>query len=893
MLARGTRVGAHEIVEPIGSGGAGEVYRARDARLGRDVAIKILAEHRRMDSQGLRRLEREAQVLASLNHPNIATLHAIEPFGDTQALVLELVDGETLSERIARGAVPLAEALAIARQVAAALGAAHEQGVVHRDLKPSNIKLRLDGTVKLLDFGLAKVCEPPQGIAPDGVTVTMVAEPGMVMGTPAYMSPEQARGLPVDKRADIWAFGCVLFETLAGEPPFAGERTTDVLAKIIEREPDYALLPASTPRAVRNLLRRCLRKDPRERLRDIGDARLYLEESATGNTAQIPAWVRGRRWPKRAAIAVLVLGGLVAAAAMLPLRDRLAPVPAAATGPVARFSIPAAVVPIRYASALAISPDGSRIAYLADRGFMVRTRDRLEPIEIRARGTSSMGAPFFSPDGEWIAYTDGQALLKVPAGGGAAVDVADPGAPAVGSWSAAGIVYASMNGLFLAPPEGGAPRRLPVPLGESEQAVFPQVLPGGAVLYTVLPTRTNTPSDSLASRDARVEVFDPARGESQLLLRGVVRATYVPTGHVLYVSDTTLYAAPFDLARLQLLGDPVAVVTGLRYGEYAVADEGTLVYYAGGRAPDRTLVWVDRQGREEPLDAPPRQYGYARVSPDGTRVALDMMGPQDRDAYLWDPRTRALTRFSIDPSGNPLVAWSPDGRMLAYGTGRYGAITPVLQAVDGSSGPRRLMHNDRLRVPFQFTADGRLLVSGDVPGRGRDVFALALDGSGREEPIVHESGNEVNAHISPDGHWIVYDSDQTGQYEIYVRPYPDAYSGPARRISAAGGRQPMWSRDGREIFFRDFEGAMLAVPVRLQPGFSAGEPERLFPNARYWGSGRIMSGRTFDLSPDGRRFLMIKLEPDQVGEGQGGLVVVLNWFDELQRLVPARGAAGS
>jgi serine/threonine-protein kinase len=896
MLVPGTRVGNYEILEPIGAGGTGEVYRARDARLGRDVAIKVLAEGSRLDTQGLRRFEREARVLASLNHPNIATLHAIEPFGHTQALVLELVEGDTLSERIALGALPLMAALAVARQIAAALGAAHEQGVVHRDLKPSNVKLRPDGTLKLLDFGLAKVGEGlPAGEA-GGATLTMVGEPGLVMGTPAYMSPEQARGLPVDKRADIWAFGCVLFEMLAGVPPFAGERTSDVLAKIIEREPDFGLLPAATPRAVRNLLQRCLRKDPRERLRDIGDARLYLEESGAADIAGFRSRAgSARHWPRWAALAALALAGMIAAAAFLPLRGRpVAPVPA---GPVVRYSIAAPIASSFYARALAISPDGVRIAYVSERGLVVRSRDRLEERELPIAGGDGMGAPFFSPDGRWIGYTDGQSLLKVPTDGGEPVEIADAGVTAIGSWSDAGIIFASMAGLFQVPSQGGSAVQLEVQLGPAEQAVFPQVLPvGGVVLFTVLPRRSNTlTSSSVGSVEARVDVFDPRSGAHRTLLRGGGRAQYIPTGHLLYVSGSTLYAVAFDLQRLALRGDPVAVVAGLRNTDYGIAQDGTLVYQTGASEPERTLVWVDRQGKEEPLDAPPRRYAYPRISPDGTRVALDMMGPQDRDIFIWDLRSRKLQRFSIDPTGNPLVAWSRDGRTLAYGTSRYGVITPMLQAAEGQAEPQRLMNNERLRMPLAFAPDGRLLLSGDVPGRGRDVLALSMDGSGREEPILHSAANDATAEVSPDGRWIVYDSDESGQYEVYVRPYPDAYSGQSWRISSAGGRNPLWSHDGRELYFRDFDGAMWAVPTRLQPGFAAGEPVRLFANANYAHGGRRMSGRNYDVARDGRRFLMVK-EAGRAApaEGSAGLVVVLNWFEELRRLMAdASGPAGT
>lgn len=887
MLARGAQLGSYEVLELLGSGGMGEVYRARDTRLGRDVAIKVLSDRFRLDPQRLLRFEREARVLAALNHPNIATLHAVESLGDLQALVLELVEGETLADRIGREPLPVAETLRIARQIAAALEAAHDQGIIHRDLKPSNIQLRSDGTVKLLDFGLAKICESmPQAAEPLAATVTVDgAVAGTVMGTPAYMSPEQARGLPVDKRTDIWAFGCVLYEMLTGRAAFKAERASDVIAKIIEREPDLGVLPPDTPPGVRKVLLRALRKDPRERLRDIGDARIDLDETE----AETHAATRLRKitWRGKSAIAALALAGVVAAVdATLHLRESQETAPRQPA--VSRFSIPADVEPNAYARALSISPDGARFAYVSDRGLVVRSRDSIESTELSMRGSTGLGAQFFSPDGQWIAFTDGQWLLKVPAAGGPSEEIVDSGPAAIGSWSSAGIVFAGINGLFHVAPEGGPARRLDVALGPNEQATFPQFLPGNrAILFTVIPTRTITPMGMASAPGARVDVLDLETGATRTVLRGGGRAQYVPTGHLVYAAGSTLYAVAFDVQRFALRGDAVPMVTNVSNAEFAVGDEGTLVYLSGGSVPENTLVWVDRQGREESLGAPSRRYWYPRISPDGSRVAIDVQGPPNRDIWIWDFHRRTLERFTVDPSGNPLVTWSRDGRYLAFGSDRLGVTNLFMQAADGTGQTQHLLESDRLQMPLTFAPDGRLLFSADIAGHGRDILALSMDGSRRVEPVLETTANDLTAEISPDGRWIVYDSDESGQYEVYVRPYPDTNAGGRWQISSEGGRQPMWSPDGREIYYRDFEGGMRATPVKLQPSFVPGAGARLFANQGYIGGGRQMSARTYDVSPDGQRFLMVKDQAAAVTPGAPALIVVLNWFEDLKRAVPA------
>jgi hypothetical protein len=890
MPAPGSRLGRFEILELLGAGGMGEVYRARDSRLGREVALKLLPEQFVRDAQRLARFERETQVLASLNQPNIAALHEIVSLEGTHALVLELVEGETLAERIARCAVPVPEALGIAAQIATALEAAHERGIVHRDLKPGNVKLRPDGTVKLLDFGIAKVLDPTTGSNPAAVTLTAADVPGSsarILGSPAYMSPEQARGLDVDKRGDIWSFGCLLYEMLTGERAFAGEVASDVIAKVIERAPDFAALPAELPLTVRRLLQRCLEKDRRRRLRDIGDARLELldaldnpggEPTASGTFAARAAF--RKPWLRRRGV-LTVLGAMVAVA--VGLAGRAAWVAQRGTAPtplVTRFAIDER----SYAEGgLAISAEGTRIAFMTGSGLVVRLRDRLES-KVIAPANAVQGDPFFSPDGEWLGFRGWDALRTVPANGGPVATVADRHTAAVGTWVGNDIFFGGMAGLFRISARGGTPVLL-AEAADGEQIVSAHVLPGRrAVLFTVIPTRGNVFGMAANLPSARIESLDLVSGARQVVVRGGGRPRYTRTGHLLYVSGGTLYAVPFDIQQLRTRGAAVPVVVSEGLLDYDVSAEGTLVYQAGVTRGNRELVWVDRRGRATPLGAPAMNYAYPRVSPDGTRVAIDVTDPTDRDIWMWDIGRRTIERFTKDPTGNPIVMWSPDGSQLVFGSERSGVSNAYRQASDGSGTPERLLASDALQMPISYTPDGRLLVSMDVKGQQRDIYLMTLDGERKSEPLIHGPENELWAEVSPNGRWLAYDSDESGQFEVYVRPFPDAYRGSRWQVSAAGGRQPVWSRDGRELFYRDFSGAVMSVPVAAGPGFAPGRPVRLIEGTGYTGAGAQGGGRTYDVSPDGSRFLMVRTGDQSTTP----LVVVLNWFEELERLAPIR-----
>lgn len=890
MLAPGSMLDRFEIRSLLGAGGMGEVYRAHDPRLRRDVALKLLPADVWHDSGRRARFEREAQVLASISHPNIAAIHEILVVAGCHVLVLELVEGQTLSERIAPGAMTIPEALGIAVQVAAALEAAHDQGIIHRDLKPGNVKLRADGTVKLLDFGLAKVIEVTPASA-DSAAVTLTALEGpkdgapRILGSPACMSPEQARGLPVDKRTDVWAFGCLLYEMLCGERAFAGDSAPEVIARILEREPDFAKLPPEVPDVVERLLRRCLQKDRRRRLRDIGDARLELLdvlEQEPGNPAATGSLAAraSRRRTRRRGLLWLAAAGTIALAASLAGWQASRPPPEQASAPITRFVLTARAF---LGAGVSISDDGSLLAYVTARGLEVRSLERLET-RVVAPSHVIQSAPFFSPDGQWLGFKGWDALNRVSVSGGKVTTLVDRIFPE-GTWLGDEIIYGDPRGLFRIPAEGGEPEQLLATEGV-EQIVSVEAIPARrAVLFAVIPTRGNVVGSSAGNPAARIEVLDLATGKSHVVLRGAGQPRYAPTGHLLYASGGTLHAVGFDVDRLRTVGDSVPVLETGGLLEFDIAANGTLIYQAATTRSTREMVWVDRQGREKSLGAPLRSYRYPRISPDGRRVALDVHEASgERDIWIWDIRRATLELFTKDPAGNPLVAWSPDGSQLAFGSERSGVSNVYRQSGDGSGEPELLLDSEVLQMPVSYAPDGSLLISVGVAGQQRDIHLMDLRGERTLRPLIYGPANELWAEVSPDGRWVAYDSDESGQFEVYVRPFPDAYGGSRWQLSSSGGRQPVWSRDGRELFYRDFSGAVMSVPVAPGSTFSPGKPLRLVHGDGFHGAGGQGGGRTFDVSPDGARFLLLKNDPVQASE----LVVVLNWFDELRRLAPLR-----
>jgi serine/threonine-protein kinase len=903
-LASGARLGPYEILSPLGSGGMGEVFRARDTKLGRDVAIKILPTAFALDPDRLARFKREAQVLASLNHPNIGAIHGFEESISVQALVLELVDGTTLADRIATGAIPVDEALPIARQIAEALEAAHEQGVIHRDLKPANIKLRSDGAVKVLDFGLAKLTEPPAAPgtrmpllsqSPTITTPGMMTGMGVILGTAAYMSPEQAKGRPADKRSDVWAFGCVLYEMLTGKRAFEGEDVSDTLASVLKGEPDWTALPANVPAAVRTLMRRCLEKDWKRRTGDVSAALFVLNEptilAPSASVSPAAATVRPvTPWRQVAAFtAVAVAAGAVVGAAVW-----FATRPAARR--VTRFTITASGRAALTISGnnpdLAITPDGSRVVYSGNNAtqLFVRALDALEPVAI-ATGELMRG-PFVSPDGQWVGFENNRTLQKVAISGGPAIPLASLDGQLRGAtWLPDDtIVFATSgsaaNGLQRISANGGTPTALTRPdhaRGEADH-LWPEALPGGrAVVFTI--TAQTGGLDA-----AQIAVLNLRTHTSTTLVRGGSHAHYVASGHLVYTAAGTLRAMLFDLSQLGVRGPSVPVVprvvtTYAGAGDFGVASDGTLVYVdapSGGIA--RILVWVDRTGKEEPIAAPPRAYVQPRISPDGSRVAL-FIADQQADIWIWDLRRARLNRFTYDPGADQTPIWTPDGRIV-FSSQKDGSVANLWwQAADGSGVPQRLTTSSNGQFPTGISRDGKQLVFAEQTATGRNLMLLSLDGSHRVTPLFPTKFDERNGNVSPDGHWLAYESNFSGQFEIYVRPLPIAGGIPSQ-ISTAGGTRPLWSRTGNELFYLAANNALMRVPVDASgAAWSAGTPTKLLEGPYSIGLGNI--SRTYDISPDGSRFLMIKGAGTDPTE-QPSVIVVEHWDEDLKRLVPRK-----
>jgi serine/threonine-protein kinase len=800
---------------------------------------------------------------------------------------MELVEGPTLADRIADGPIPVDDALGIATQIAAALEAAHAQGIVHRDLKPANVKVRSDGTVKVLDFGIAKALETQAISGPRAAPLTTPAmtQAGIVLGTAAYMAPEQARGKTVDERADIWAFGTVLYEMLTGQPAFGGEDVTVTLARVVERPPDYGLLPKSVTPAVRRTLDLCLEKDPRWRIADIRDVRLVLAGRFETHGAR-PVEHDAAASPWRRALSyvvVLAAGGALVALAAARFWPEVEP------KPVKRFalSLPAGqVLAAPEFRVLDLSPNGMTLVYSSIGGLRVRDLATLEDRPIL--GTSLSWSPTFSPDGQAVAYlADAGAVRRIGVSGGSAVPVADP--PAAGS---SGLVWAADGTLLLSEPRGVL--RIPATGGTSELIVdaegafvfSPELLPDGD---TVLYTRAST-----ATGSGQIYVHSLSTGERSAVVDGEY-ARYVPTGHVVYAVGETLFGIAFDAATKRTQGSAVPLVQGIsRSGtqarvQFTIANDGTLAYVRGFSAglSGRTLVWVARDGRETPIAAPARSYLYVDLSPDEMRVALDIRD-QENDSWVLDLERLTLQRLTFDPGNNRGVVFSPDGRRIAFSRQLGDTEEIYWQAADGSGSPEALTEGSGMPMhPMDITADGATLLyaKSNLP---RDIFMIPLAGpAGPGTPLLSGPASEGGPAVSPDGRWLAYSSDESGDYEIYVRPFPDVDAG-RWQVSRGGGVHPQWSRDGTELFYlevRDPDVAMLAVPVEPGQSFRPGAPTELFAGPYFYGA-TVSSSDVYDVAADGR-FLMIK-EPEAAdgGQTQPDIVIVENWFEELKRLVP-------
>jgi len=885
----GCTVSHFSILEKIGAGGMGEVYRARDTELKRDVALKVLPSGVTSDEERLARFRREAELLASLNHPNIAQIYGLAVSQDIRALVMELVPGETLADRMARGPISVDEGLATARQIAAGLASAHDRGVIHRDLKPANIKLPPGGTVKILDFGLAKAMEggpaPPAGTGAPTLTSPAMTFAGQILGTAAYMSPEQARGENVDRRADIWAFGIVLFEMMSGQPCFSARTVSDYIAAVIRDEPDWSALPPQVPARISGLLRRCLKKDPLKRLRDIGDALLDIDDALVEPEPPLPA-PRGRpsgSWKRWAPWGVTALFALIAGTAIQSTRTK-ASIPG---NEVVRVTM-ALPVPLDLGErcAVALSRDGRQFAFVGGEGNKSQIFvQNLAGFEARPLpGTEGGNTPFFSPDGEWLGFFTSNQLKKISLRGGEPLALCSTSPVTRGaSWGDDGrIIFAgTMNGgLMRIGAAGGTPEavtKLDPKAGELAH-LWPEVLPGGkTAIFTV---RTGESFDT-----ARIAAQSLETGSRQILVENGTFARYAPGGHLLYMRGDTIIAAPFDAQRARMGSNPVPVIEGVRFdprygcGHFAIAASETLIYVKGdARGIKRRLVAVDRTGGERPLLDEPGAFLEPKLSPDGRRLVVTIEGTQ-QDLWLVDLPRRNLSRLTFDLNEEFSPRWTPDGRRLFYGFSEVGGDPEIyVMPADGGGTPEPVLAGGRVAVfPSSIAPDGRTLAYIEaVTNENVDIWVLPLNGDRRPIPFVKTPFNEFGPEFSPDGRFLAYVSNESGRFEVYVRPFPGP--GPKRQVSVGGGTSLVWSKSGSELFYRNGD-AVMAAAITAGPEFSSAAPRTLF-RGEYEEPARPDWPRNYDVMPDGKQFLMIK--PDSDGRPTRAQAV-FNWFGELKR----------
>jgi serine/threonine-protein kinase len=831
----------------------------------------------------LARFEREARLLASLNHPNIATIHGLEESDGIHFLVLELVPGETLAEQIEKGPVPVDEALPLFQQIAEALEAAHEKGIIHRDLKPANVKVTPEGKVKVLDFGLAKAFEdePPVSDLSQSPTLSRGAtRAGVILGTAGYMSPEQARGKSVDKRTDVWAFGCCLYETLTGHKSFSGETVTDTLAAVVRAEPDWSALPPDTPWRIRDLLERCLRKDPGMRLKDVGAARLDIIDALDKKpipveSAGVERQRRGRTlWYGLTALIAAAVAGLAVWLTMQPLRPH--------PQPLKRFSIPLPPEETWLPNAgplLSLSPDGTELVYVVGRsGVTHLLRRSLDQTVAKAiPGTNGANKPFFSPDGNYIGFMVDNTIHKMSLGGGPALPLAaSTGSSGAACWGPDDTIYFTMDAsIWRISVEGGDPQ-IVVSASDTTPYSRPKILPDGrAILFNA---RTGSPDT------ASIDVLDMETGEQRSLIQGGNNPHYAPTGHILFARMDTLFAIPFDAERLEVTGPEVPVINDLRIesggaAQFAIADDGTLAYLrAGGFETEFVLFRVDRRGEAHPLSEKHGLYRHPRLSPDGRRLAVDLMSEEGRNVWIYEISRDTLTRLTFEGRDTRPV-WSPDGRHIAYYSGITGKYSVNLVSAVGGNELEVLTSRSYVNMPTSWSSDGKVLIL--VARRnetGWDIDMLRREGNDEPEPLLGTRFNESHAVLSPDDRWLAYTSDESGRTEVYVAAFPDL----SRKwtISSEGGTEPRWSRSGKELFYRTGD-EMMSVAIETEPEFSPGKRTPLFEDSYLMDSGGWSA--FYDVTPDDEGFIMIR----DVGESRPAQIeVVLNWFEELKHLVP-------
>ncbi len=928
----GQRLGPYEIVAPIGAGGMGEVYRAKDTKLNRDVAIKVLPEMFAADADRVARFTREAKTLASLNHPNIAAIYAVEttsgvvsgtgrsettPDVVSTALVMELVEGEDLSAHIARGAMPLADVLPIATQIADALEAAHEQGIVHRDLKPANIKLRTDGTVKVLDFGLAKAFDPAgasNAEAMNSPTLTARAtQMGMIIGTAAYMSPEQARGRAVDRRADIWAFGAVLYEMLTGRRAFDGEDISITLAGVLKEDVKWDALPADLPVPVLRLLRRCLEKDPRKRLSWIGEARLTLgDPTALGPNVSVtpaaspraagPLWRRALPWALAGVLGVLAL------LLWAPWRTEVAPAPRKLLVNVGATASLAS----SFGAAAILSPDGMTLVFVGQSAgrtqMYVRKLDQLQAVPLS--GTDGAFNPFFSPTGEWIGFFSGDKLKKVSVTGGASVDLCDAPQGRGGTWMADDTIIFTPNStqpmkLMRVSAAGGTPTEFGV-LGEGVMQRWPQALPDGkTVLYTEHSAGTGFDAANLV-------VAPLAGGPAKIVVRGGYYARYVPSstaaatgGHLLYMQQGTLFAVPFDLGRLEVVGQAVPALEGIAANpsvgsaQVSFSSDGTLAYLPGSAvAAAAEMSWMTRDGKTKLLRSVPSTWADPMFSPDGQRVAFDVRDGQQRDIWVYEWTHDTMTQLTFGMSSDRFPIWTPDGKRIAFASDRAKVDVPNLywMNADGSGEPTRLTDSPNAQTPSSWHPSGKFLAFHENRrgATGIDLMILPMNGEvargltpGAPTVFLATPVQEVFGVFSPDGRWLAYVTGNTGTNEVYVRPFPGP--GGQWRVSTEGGSWPKWSRASPELLFLNpSQLRVMAAPYTVSgESFHAGKPEMWSPAAV-----QAVGGADFGLyalHPDGKRLAVRAADSTSVVVADH-VVLISNFFAYLDKIAPVKKA---
>jgi serine/threonine protein kinase len=897
----GTQLGLHEITALLGKGGMGEVYRARDTRLKREVAIKILPDEFAGDSDRVTRFQREAEVLASLNHPNIAGIYDVQEAQGTRFLILELVEGETLADRIVRGPIPVDEALGIAVQICEALEAAHEKGIIHRDLKPSNVKLTPEGKVKVLDFGLAKAMEGPTANPALSNSPTLVTGSmgGMIVGTAAYMSPEQARGRTADQRSDIFAFGCVLYEMLTGRQAFHGEDVSDILASVMKIDADFNHLPEKVNPRLTELLRRCLAKNRKERWYAVGDIRVEIQ-SILADPQRVDMTVRAVHMPfwRRAVPGVVAAVLAAGAGAAIMWIERPAPQP----GRVARYSfyLPKDQNFTRVGRpTIAISHDGTRIAYVANNQLYLKSLNEVEAKPIP--GTNQdVSTPLFSPDGQWISFFSSpeRKLKKIPLAGGSTVTLAENvDLPYGASWSSTGqIVFGQApQGIVRVPDAGGKPETL-IAAKPNETLDGPQLLPNGEVLFTV----ALFTADSDARWDtAQIVVQNLKTGERKVIVQSGSEARYLPTGHLVYTVGATVYAVPFDTRKLEVLAGPVPVLEGVRRSGggatgaafFSLSDDGSLVFIPGGTTVDvpRVLALADRSGGTKVLPLPPAGYDVPRISPDGKHVAVGIRDAKDFNIWIYDLEGNTSMRRLTFGGRNQIPAWTPDSKRIVFRSDRDGEGL-YWQAADGSGVAERLSTADKntYHGPQEWTPDGKTLAFYvSSPKGGGSVWTLTLDGDRKPKPLVTTATPSLSNNIrrisfSPDGQWIAYASNEESTFGVYVQPYPT--TGAKYKISTKNvGDSPIWSHDGKQLIFSS-NRRLMVVDVQTKPAFSFSEAKQLpieIENTQ---------GRPYDITPDGKSFLVMQrpAETPATETSTPQINVVLNWFRELQDRVAVK-----